>query len=118
MGLRASIYKRHRAGEPQTFANGGISDFHDEVTIVNIEAPFGATPGAPAVMLVHGHVPGDVIAVPVKLNLETAEYERLPGWGMFGGSYISDSDSRFGEKVREFTGNDLSRPVALHDRYE
>lgn len=119
MGLRADIYK-HKG---RSFANGGLSGDHDEVTIVNVDGPFEPTDDAPGVELVSGNLPGTVKIVPTVETLQALyDYERRGIGPMMGGCYVGTSDSRLGQAIRKLTGD---RPgahregmVALHDRYE
>ena len=89
-----------------------MSATHKEVTIVNIDGPHDPTLQAPAVRLIKrddfGSRPGNVVCVPVGLE----------GKAMFGGAYVTTSDSRFAAAVRRLSGYTHGFPVALHDRVE
>lgn len=115
MGLIASILKHNG----RSYANGGLSDQHNDVTIVNVAGPFEPTADRPAVMLVHGNVRGSVKAIPAEFVAGRWQFAQPRGsvGPMMGGSYIETSDSRFGEAVAALGGPRYS-PVALHDRFE
>jgi hypothetical protein len=117
MGLIASIYK----DKGRSYSNGGISQRVDAVTIVNIAGPFEPTPERPAVMLVHGNLPGTVKIVPAVMATP-GEYEPDQPTGkvgpMHGGCIVSTSDSRLGEAIASLGGPRFVAGVALHDRFE
>ena len=104
MGLLACIYDSPLGN----CSNKGISAKFKSVCIVNAEGPFEPSENAPAVTLVKRPY-GNIVAIPVGLEGK---------WTMFGGAYVSTSDSRFGELVRKLSGYEHGFPVALHDRVE
>lgn len=108
MGLRASIY-RSNIGK---CANGGISDKHNEVVIVNAEGPANPTKDAPAVAIARNSM-GNPIIVP-------AAKEGTQGMAgpMMGGCFIATSDSRFREAIKRVTGQDVYGAIPFHDRFE
>jgi hypothetical protein len=119
MGLRAEIYTS-RLG---SCSNGGISERHQTVTVVNAEGPFSPTDDAPPVLLVKGNLPGTVKIVPASMDTP-GEYQPAEPLGMLGpmagGCYVDTSDSRFGEAISRIIGGMPAAhgPVALHDRFE
>lgn len=116
MGLRAEILK-YRG---RSCANGGISDTHDQVTIVNIKGPSEPSPEAPAVMLVMGNVPGTVKVVPAEPIGDRYVPLSVPDkvGPMMGGSYVT-ADSRLGKAIADLLGTSYAQGIApLHDRYE
>lgn len=104
MGLIAYVYDSPLGN----CSNRGLSSQFKEVCIVNIDGPFDPKPDMPAVKLVKRNH-GNIVCIPVGLESK---------WTMFGGAYITTSDSRFGEAVRELSGYEHGFPVALHDRVE
>ena len=108
-GLIASIYK----SRGQSCSNGGISTYFEEVLVVGDDIPniFEAK-GRPVVKLQKGAFDGQVVAVVLQKD-GTVKDGR-----MFGGCYISTSDSRFSQAVRKIAGFDFYGAVPLHDRYE
>jgi hypothetical protein len=127
MGLRAEVLK-HKG---QSYANGGLSDTLDYVTLVNVEGPFDPTPDAPAAVLVAGNVAGTAKVVPaVEVTGPGAAVEYHGKYGplladgektigpMMGGSYVCTSDSRFNNAIEALLGKRFYGAVPLHDRYE
>ena len=108
MGLRADIY-RHGRGR---FANGGISDTLDAVTIVDIDGPSEPSDDAPAVRLVRRVIGGQayVHAEPV----EPVGEGRI-GY-MAGGTVIRSLDARFRRALVKL--GHPAEAVSLHDRSE
>ena len=104
MGMIASVF-RSDLGD---CSNKGVSARATKVCVVNVEGPFDPSPDAPAVRLVKRKY-GNVVAIPVGLD----EFEV-----MFGGTYVSTSDSRFAEAVEQMSGYDFGFPIAMHDRVE
>ena len=104
MGMIASVF-RSDLGD---CSNRGVSARAKKVCVINVEGPFDPDAETPAVRLVKRRY-GNVVAIPV--GLEDGEV-------MFGGTYVSTSDSRFHEAVEELSGYDFGFPVALHDRVE
>jgi hypothetical protein len=131
MGLRAGIFKRGGT----SFSNGGVSESHDELTLVNVAGPFEERPSAPAALLVRGNMPGTVKVViaeecPVEegtvilggdvgslVGYRPAKPREAAG-PMMGGCYVAASDSRFGEACEELGGERFPGAVPLHDRFE
>lgn len=115
MGLNADIFK----SSGRSFSNGGLSEFHDRVCIVNLPGPFEPYPDSPAVMLVHGNLPNTAKMVPAVHENGVwwpKEYAGKVG-PMMGGTYVSTSDSRLSQAVRDLTGR-YADIVPLHDRWE
>lgn len=118
--ISASIFKAKFA-----CANGGISDSFDDVLCIGPreELPEGFKPALPIVRIIeHPAVRGQPLAIPV---METPGGPQIVGGSkkgmigpMSGGCYVSSSDSRFSEMVRQACGRDFYGAVALHDRYE
>ncbi len=108
MGLRAYIYRPTSLGK---CANGGISDNHEVVTIINADGPFDPTDDAPAVKIATNSM-GNAIIVPAD--------ERPQGCvgPMMGGTFVNTSDSRFGEAVRRIGKAQFYGAVPFHDRFE
>jgi len=105
MGMLAQIYDSPLGN----CSNNGVSAKCKQVTVINVDGPFEPSDDAPAVKLIKRERIGNVVCVPVGLEGK---------WTMFGGAYITTSDSRFGEAVRKLSGYEHSFPVALHDRVE
>ena len=104
MGMLAHIYDSPLGN----CSNKGLSSKFKEVCVINVEGPFDPSPDAPAVKLVkRDH--GNIVCIPVGLEDK---------WTMFGGAYVSTSDSRFNDAVRKLSGYAHGFPVALHDRVE
>tara|TARA_R110000824_G_scaffold167884_1_gene344954 strand:- start:50 stop:430 length:381 start_codon:yes stop_codon:yes gene_type:complete len=117
MGLHANIYRSHYSDA----SNGGISSEHEQVTVVNCDGPFEPCDKYPPVMLVKGHHEFSIKIVPVdQKHLEnTGEFIPTKSWYMFGGTFVSTSDSRFSDKVSEIIGQRVySQCVPFHDRTE
>ena len=104
MGMIASIYR----GDRVDCSMKGVSSRATKVCVINVDGPFEPDAETPAVRLVKRRY-GNVVAIPVGLE---------DGQVMFGGTYVSTSDSRFNEAVEELSGYDFGFPVALHDRVE
>lgn len=123
MGLIVSIYK----DKGRSYSNGGFSERHDEVTVVNVEGPFEPTEDRPPVMLVKGNVPGTVKVVPA-IETPAGYMAAMPGdfagddatgmGPMMGGTYVGTSDSRFSEAVEALLGVPFYGAVPFHDRFE
>lgn len=123
MGINASIFK-------STFgscSNGGLSERHDRVCVVNAEGPFEPCDDIVAVMIIKGAVPGALRCVPAKLSV--TEWVADGDGTMFGGCFVYSSDSRFSECQRSVyaeawgrlpLGHDyaVGGAVPLHDRRE
>ena len=105
MGMLAYIYDSPLGN----CSNKGISATTKQVCVVNVEGPFEPNADTPAVKLVKRERIGNVICEPVGLEGK---------WTMFGGAYVTTSDSRFGAAVKKLSGYEHSFPVALHDRVE
>lgn len=111
--LTAGIYKHGRK-----CANGGISDRHDLVTVVNAEGPDDRPmPNAPPVILVSRR-DGDCVAYPASKGENGWEVDGGQYRYMFGGTYIATSDSRFSDAVQGKTGGYFYGAIPLHDRKE
>ena len=107
MGLRVHILK-DQYGDT---SNGGASSRVGRLTITNVEGPFEPDATAPAAILKHG-VMGTIIVV-----LENPSMDKGVVGPMFGGSFITTSDSRFSEKLRDM-GLYSHVAIPFHDRYE
>jgi hypothetical protein len=112
MGLILRIY-RSDLGD---CSNDGLSKHHTEVTAVNCEGPFDPTPERPAV-IIDSHVKGCVRVVPAGNDGQPLKHPGAVG-PMFGGTYVTTSDSRFGQKVNQLLGHDFYGAVPFHDRFE
>jgi hypothetical protein len=110
MGLRASIYK---ARGYEKCSNGGVSEFYDQVTLINVPGPSEPSDDAPPALLKAGNLPGTLKVVPVI----PGTFAGLVG-PMAGGSFIATSDSRFSDACRQIVGGEFYGAVAFHDRYE
>jgi hypothetical protein len=104
MGMLAQIYDSPLGN----CSNNGVSAKFKSVCVINIEGPFDPSDDAPAVKLIKSRN-GNLVCVPVGLEDK---------WTMFGGAYVTTSDSRFGAAVKRLSGYEHSFPVALHDRVE
>lgn len=104
MGMLAYVYDSPLGN----CSNKGLSSKYKEVCVINVEGPFDPSPEYPAVRLIKRKW-GNVVCEPVGLEDKAK---------MFGGAYVTTSDSRFGEAVRKLSGYEFSFPVALHDRVE
>lgn len=104
MGLLAYVYDSPLGN----CSNKGLSSQFTRVCVVNVEGPFDPQPDMPAVKLVKRQY-GNIVCVPVDLEGK---------WTMFGGAYVTTSDSRFNRAVEEMSGYAHGFPVALHDRVE
>jgi len=105
-GLRVNIYKPHYGDR----SNGGISSKAGKATLVpsadfpGVPEIFEAGEDAPAIALVKRNIGGEYLtAYPIGEDGTVDNAGR-----MFGGCYVSTSDSRFPAKY----------PVPLHDRKE
>jgi len=100
-GLRVSVL-RFRNGEVDC-TNGGPTSQHDDFVLIDDEvaAPFEPSDDAPEINLVRRVIGGKpyVHAVPASLKGKQV---------MFGGNYITTSDSRFPNQY----------PIPVHDRME
>ena len=101
MGLRVNVITDHVVHH-----NRSIST----LTITNIDGPFNPSEDAPAAILKNGLF-GSVIAV-----LEDSP-EGMVG-PMAGGAFITTSDSRFSNKLRELGLTNTYVAIPLHDRFE
>lgn len=100
MGLHCSIFRSNYRSDLN------LLDKFDNVTLVEAKGPFDPSEKYPAVKLVRRMIGG-------KEYVHAEPADKPPGkWLMHGGSFISTSDSRFGECVGH------SYPVPLHDRAE
>jgi hypothetical protein len=106
MGLIVSVYRD--ADLRGDCSNGGFSSRFTKLTLVNVEGPFDPTDDAPAALLVKREH-GNVVVVDPRQNGR---------WTMFGGNFVSCSDSRFHRAVEALSGYDFGFPVAVHDRVE
>jgi len=100
MGLHCEIFKPSFGD----CSNNGLSSKAESVTLVEADGPFEADEKHPAVKLVTRHLSGRdyTHAEPVvEVPSDKCGY-------MFGGTYISTSDSRF----------PADYPIPLHDRTE
>lgn len=110
-GIRVSIYK----DGGRSWSNGGISDLHDEATLILPDGgPFKPTFDAPAIKIV-GNTAGTIKAIPYD---DTKWRHEKPIGPMMGGSYIATSDSRFSEETERVLGARFYGAVPLHDRFE
>jgi hypothetical protein len=99
------------------FSRGGLTADHQELTVVNVDGPFGPADDRPAVMLIQG--PGaksNPVLVPAIKN-EAGDWQPAPGWWMFGGNYAVTGDSRFGEALGRL-GATRGMAPKVHDRIE
>jgi hypothetical protein len=115
-GLTVSVFRN--AGPDCSL--GGLTVDHRDLTVVNVDGPFGPTDDRPAVMLIQGpganHHGSNPILVPAVKN-EAGDWQPAPGWWMFGGNYAATSDSRFGEAIAKLGGTRGMAPK-VHDRIE
>ena len=115
MGLRVKILK-DQYGDT---SNGGASSRVGRLTITNVEGPFEPDATAPAAILKHG-VMGTIIVVLENPSMDKDNEDLLRRYvvgPMFGGSFITTSDSRFSEKLRDM-GLYSHVAIPFHDRYE
>ena len=115
MALRAEIFKNPMFSKCSA---GGISEYADAVTIMNVPGPAEPGEDAPGVFLVHGNTSGTVKIVPAVLNEKTHTYHEDTRYPMAGGAYVATSDSRFSEAVEKLLGQRFYGAVSLHDRFE
>ena len=112
-GLIASILVDKQIGN---CSNGGLSEGHDCVTIVDMgrdSEVFEVKPDRPAVKLVFRTIGSSRI-----VHAEPVEPVKPGHIGyMAGGSFITTSDSRLGEYLRS-RGVDMYGAISLHDRQE
>jgi len=108
MGLRVHILK-DQYGDT---SNGGASSRVGRLTITNVDGPFKPDATAPAAILKHG-VMGTIIVV-----LENPSMDKVVVGPMFGGSFITTSDSRFSEKLRDMGQTNSHVAIPFHDRYD
>lgn len=109
MGLMVTIL---RPADGSDCTNGGVTGRHIHAVLVDAEGPFEPTPDMPGLRLVRRTICGEpyLHAVPVDGP------EGDDGLGprnvgpMFGGSFITSSDSRF-RAVNAY-------PIPVHDRWE
>src|SRR6202035_3960436 len=99
------------------FSRGGLTAEHQELTVVNVDGPFGPADDRPAVMLIDGPGAGsNPVLVPAVKN-EAGDWEAAPGWWMFGGNYAASGDSRFGAALGRL-GATRGMAPKVHDRIE
>jgi hypothetical protein len=108
MGLIAEIFSHRMFKE---CSNGGISSRVEAVCVINADGPFEPKADRPAVMLCK-HA-GHVVARPVD-----PETGKVIEGVMFGGAFISTSDSRFRQAVESLLGRPFYGAIPLHDRVE
>jgi len=104
MGMLAYVYDSPLGN----CSNSGLSSKFTQVCVVNVDGPFDPKPDTPAVTLTKTRY-GNLVCIPVGLEGK---------WTMFGGAYVTTSDSRFNEAVEKLSGYGHGFPVALHDRVE
>ena len=109
----------------QRCSNGGASETHRKVTIVNASGPAAVHDDAPPV-LIESHGPGILRAVPA-MEEASGAWKPAPGWHMMGGAYIASSDSRLTELcetllrqsyAKALAGGALAELRAAHDKLE
>jgi len=110
MGLRVSIIR----DSGTNCSNGGVSSAKNMLTLVNVEGPSEPTDDAPAATVEHNAF-NTVKVVPVARLERFGENKIGP---MMGGCYVTTSDSRFGEKLRDMGQSNSYVAIPLHDRYE
>jgi hypothetical protein len=81
---------------------------------MNVNGPFSGI-SAPRVIL-EMHANGCLRIVPAKTN-DKGEWVAQSGT-MFGGNFLSSSDSRFVEACENLLGHTFYGAVAIHDRVE
>jgi hypothetical protein len=107
MGIIVSVLRDAAGGDCSL---NGVSSRFTDLCVVNVPGPFEPRPDRPAAMLLANHY-GTAKVVPV----DDAGNVR-PG-GMFGGNFVSSSDSRWGDAVAKIIGVRMTA-VPVHDRYE
>jgi len=107
MGLIASVYKDSSSNYDCTL--NGVTNRFSRVCIVNVDGPFKPRDDCPAVMLEPGYWPGTVMIRPLEVYGKQS---------MFGGNFISTSDSRFSRAIEKITGHPFYGAVPIHDRVE
>ena len=112
MGLIVSVYRD--SSRNSDCSNNGISNKHNELTVVNVPGPFEPKEDRPAVLLTKGPL-NSVNIKPAKLVDDKWVVE--DGLFMYGGNAASTSDSRFGQAVEQLCGYNHSF-VKIHDRLE
>lgn len=113
-GLRVSIFKT----EGKSYSNNGISARFDEALVVgeDIAPIFGNDDGKlPVIRLERGAFAGTVIA---KVVYDPSGAHEGKVLAMYGGCFVSTSDSRFSEAARKIVGGEFYGAVPLHDRFE
>jgi hypothetical protein len=114
-GLIVSVL-RDSLGEGD-FTRGGLTAHHHELTVVNIDGPFGPRDHRPAVMLIQGSGKGsNPILVPA-VEDEAGDWHPAAGWWMAGGNYAVTSDTRFSEALEKLGATRTMAPK-VHDRIE
>lgn len=112
MGLHVGIY-RNTAGHPHC-----VFKDVEEVCVTNVDGPFEPSDKYPAAILT-GNVFGSPILVPdMKWLHENGMFLHLSEGEQFaaGGDYAGASDSRFGESLCAFTGDDrFYAAIPIHD---
>ena len=104
MGITVGIYRRKFPSYPEgnkphpSCVFGSV----DEVTVVNVEGPFGPTPQRPAALLVPGVLSVNVVVVPAVQD-SRGQWVQQPGLLMAGGDFASTSDSRWSRAVEQMT---------------
>lgn len=125
MGLILSVYRP--ADSTTDCTNQGLTSRCNAITVVNADGPFNPTGERPAFMLVPGGLANTVRLVPAEnagtdeflLWVPMAQNTKEYAGPMFGGNYAGTSDSRFGQAICSFTGQDFANGiVAVHDRLE
>lgn len=112
-GLIVSVLRDGRGDR----SRGGLTAEHQELTVVNVDGPFGPADDRPAVMLIQGPGAGpNPVLVPAVKN-EAGDWQPAPGWWMFGGNYAVTTDSRFSEALRRL-GATRGMAPRVHDRIE
>lgn len=109
------VARQHADGSAhmQDSTNGGWSSKFNVVVVTNAGGVFEPSKEMPGVRLVKHRTMNHVFAV--------SERDIAAGkWTMFGGNYLSSSDSRFKEAVRKLLGDPdaFVGAIPIHDRYE
>ena len=93
-------------------ANGGVSERYDSLYVACPEGNYEVEDTNPRLVKLEANAFGTIKAVPLaKVKANEVGY-------MFGGSYISTSDSRFSDMCEQLLGHPFYGAVALHDRTE
>lgn len=109
-GLLVSIYKNPSYAE---CSNGGVSQYNDKAILIGAGIPeiFTAGENDLVLKLLPGNLAGTAKIVPLH------QPKGISG-PMFGGCFVSTSDSRFSEAVEKICGHRFYGAVPLHDRFE